>query len=190
MPTLLLAEHDNKTLKDATNKALTAAKAIGGEVHVLVAGSGCKVVAEAAAKLDGVAKVLLADAPAYEHMLAEPTAALSLSRSPALTTPSWQRRRRAEKTSCRASRRCSTSCRFPRSAKSSRRTRSSGRSMPATPSRPCARGGKRVDHCAHRGFPADRRGWLRRRWSRLPPRPIPAFQASSARNSPSRNARN
>jgi electron transfer flavoprotein alpha subunit len=76
MPTLLLAEHDNKALKDATAKALTAAKALGGEVHVLVAGSGCKAVADAAAKLDGVTKVLLADAPAYEHMLAEPTAAL------------------------------------------------------------------------------------------------------------------
>jgi electron transfer flavoprotein alpha subunit len=79
MSTLLLAEHDNKTLKDATNKALTAAKAIGAEVHVLVAGSGCKAVADAAAKLDGVAKVLLADAPLYDHMLAEPTAALIVS---------------------------------------------------------------------------------------------------------------
>ena len=79
MPTLLLAEHDNKTLKDATSKALTAAKAIGAEVHVLVAGSGCKVVADAAAKLDGVAKVLLADAPLYDHMLAEPIAALIVS---------------------------------------------------------------------------------------------------------------
>ena len=58
MPTLLLAEHDNATLKDATNKALTAAKALGAEVHVLVAGHNCKAVAEAAAKLDGVAKVL------------------------------------------------------------------------------------------------------------------------------------
>jgi electron transfer flavoprotein alpha subunit len=76
MPTLLLAEHDNASLKDATNKALTAAKAIGGEVHILVAGHNCKAVAEAAAKLDGVAKVLLADAAPYEHMLAEPTAAL------------------------------------------------------------------------------------------------------------------
>jgi electron transfer flavoprotein alpha subunit len=76
MPTLLLAEHDNATLKDATNKALTAAKALGAEVHILVAGQNCKAVAEAAAKLDGVAKVLLADAPAYAHMLAEPTAAL------------------------------------------------------------------------------------------------------------------
>ena len=76
MPTLLLAEHDNASLKDATNKALTAAKALGADVHILVAGHNCKVVAEAAAKLDGVAKVLLADAAAYEHQLAEPTAAL------------------------------------------------------------------------------------------------------------------
>ena len=76
MRTLLLAEHDNKSLKDATSKALTAAKAIGADVHILVAGHNCKPVADTAAKLDGVKKVLLADAPAYEHMLAEPTAAL------------------------------------------------------------------------------------------------------------------
>jgi electron transfer flavoprotein alpha subunit len=76
MPTLLLAEHDNASLKDATNKALTAAKAMGGEVHILVAGHNCKAIADAAAKLDGVTKVLLADAAPYEHMLAEPTAAL------------------------------------------------------------------------------------------------------------------
>ena len=76
MTTLLLAEHDNKTLKDATPKALTAAKALGQPVHVLVAGKNCRAVAEAAAKLDGVTKVLLADGPAYEHMLAEPVAAL------------------------------------------------------------------------------------------------------------------
>jgi electron transfer flavoprotein alpha subunit len=79
MATLLLAEHDNKSLKDATNKALTAAKQMGGDVHVLVAGAGAKPVADAAAKLDGVAKVLLADAPAYEHALAEPLAALIVS---------------------------------------------------------------------------------------------------------------
>ncbi|MGE3709119.1 MAG: electron transfer flavoprotein subunit alpha/FixB family protein, partial [Hyphomicrobiaceae bacterium] len=79
MPTLLLAEHDNKSLKDATHKALTAAKAIGQPVHVLVAGSGCKAVADAAAKLSGVEKVALADAPAYEHMAAEPLAALIVS---------------------------------------------------------------------------------------------------------------
>src|SRR5713101_3605461 len=76
MTTLLLAEHDNKVLKDATPKALTAAKALGQPVHVLVAGKNCRAVAEAAAKLDGVNKVLLADGAGYEHMLAEPVAAL------------------------------------------------------------------------------------------------------------------
>src|ERR1041384_4438743 len=79
MTTLLLAEHDNKSLKDSTNKAITAVKALGGDVHVLVAGLGCKAVADAAAKLDGVKKVLLADAAAYEHTLAEPLAALIVS---------------------------------------------------------------------------------------------------------------
>ena len=63
----MIAEHDNKALKDATSKALTAAKAIRRDVHLLVAGQDCKPVADAAAKLDGVKKVLLADAPAYEH---------------------------------------------------------------------------------------------------------------------------
>jgi electron transfer flavoprotein alpha subunit len=79
MTALLLAEHDNKVLKDATAKAVTAAKALGGDVHVLVAGKDCRAVADSAAKLAGVAKVLLADAPAYEHMLAEPLAALIVS---------------------------------------------------------------------------------------------------------------
>jgi len=86
MPTLLLAEHDNARLKDATAKALTAAKALGAEVHILVAGQNCKAVAEAAAKLDGVAKVLLADAPSYAHMLAEPTAALIVALAPPYET--------------------------------------------------------------------------------------------------------
>jgi electron transfer flavoprotein alpha subunit len=79
MTTLLVAEHDNKSLKDSTNKALTAAKALGADVHVLVAGQGARAVAEAAAKLDGVKKVLLADGEAYAHMLAEPLAALVVS---------------------------------------------------------------------------------------------------------------
>jgi electron transfer flavoprotein alpha subunit len=79
MTTLLLAEHDNKTQKDATSKALTAAKALGGDVHVLVAGKDCKAAADAAAKLGGVAKVLMADAALYEHQLAEPLAALIAS---------------------------------------------------------------------------------------------------------------
>jgi electron transfer flavoprotein alpha subunit len=83
MTTLLVAEHDNKSLKDSTNKALTAAKQLGGDVHVLVAGANCKAVADAAAKLDGVKKVLLADAAPYEHMLAEPLAALVVALAPA-----------------------------------------------------------------------------------------------------------
>jgi electron transfer flavoprotein alpha subunit len=79
MPILLVAEHDNKTLKDSTHKAVTAAHGLGSEIHVLVAGQGCRPVAEAAAKVSGVAKVLLAEAAAYEHMLAEPMAALIVS---------------------------------------------------------------------------------------------------------------
>jgi electron transfer flavoprotein alpha subunit len=79
MTTLLVAEHDNKSLKDSTNKALTAAKALGGDVHILVAGKDAKAVADAAAKLDGVKKVLLADGAVYEHALAEPLAALIVS---------------------------------------------------------------------------------------------------------------
>jgi electron transfer flavoprotein alpha subunit len=79
MAALLIAEHDNASLKDVTAKALTAALALGGPVHVLVAGSGAQAAAEAAAKLEGVGKVLLADAPAYAHALAEPMAALVVS---------------------------------------------------------------------------------------------------------------
>jgi electron transfer flavoprotein alpha subunit len=79
MPTLLLAEHNNTQLKDATHKALSAAKALGAPVHVLVAGADCGPAAQAAAALDGVEKVLVADNPAYEHGLAEPTAALIVS---------------------------------------------------------------------------------------------------------------
>ncbi|HEV2956252.1 MAG TPA: FAD-binding protein [Xanthobacteraceae bacterium] len=79
MATLLLAEHDNKVLREQTAKAVTAAKALGGDVHVLVAGANCRAVAEAAAKIEGVAKVLLAEHASYEHMLAEPVAALIVS---------------------------------------------------------------------------------------------------------------
>ncbi|AXK83021.1 electron transfer flavoprotein subunit alpha/FixB family protein [Pseudolabrys taiwanensis] len=79
MTTLLIAEHDNKSLKDATTKALSAAKALGADVHVLIAGKDAKAAAEAASKLDGVAKVLVAEGDAYEHQLAEPMAALIVS---------------------------------------------------------------------------------------------------------------
>jgi len=76
MTSLVVAEHDNHELKDATNKVVTAAAKLGSDVHVLVAGSGAGAVAEAAAKISGVSKVLHADAPYLEKQLAEPMAAL------------------------------------------------------------------------------------------------------------------
>ena len=79
MTTLLVAEHNNASLSDQTAKALTAAKALGGDVHILVAGKGCKPAAEEAAKLDGAAKVLVAEADELEHQLAEPMSALIVS---------------------------------------------------------------------------------------------------------------
>lgn len=71
MSILVIAEHDNSSLKADTLKAVSAGVAIGGDIHVLVAGSGCQVAAEQAAKITGVAKVLVADNAAYEHQLAE-----------------------------------------------------------------------------------------------------------------------
>jgi len=76
MSVLLVADHNNAALGSATLKAMTAAKALGGDVHVLVAGSGCSAVAEEAAKLEGASKVLLADAPHLANGLAEELAAL------------------------------------------------------------------------------------------------------------------
>jgi electron transfer flavoprotein alpha subunit len=79
MASLVIAEHDNKTLKDATAKTVTAAAQVSAPVHVLVAGSDCGAVGEAASKLAGVEKVLLADDPLYAHMVAETMEALILS---------------------------------------------------------------------------------------------------------------
>ena len=76
MSILVIAEHDNAELKGATLNTIAAAKAIGGDIHVLVAGAGCGAVGEAAAKVDGVNKVLVADNAAYEHQLAENVAKL------------------------------------------------------------------------------------------------------------------
>ncbi len=76
MSVLLVADHDNAALSASNAKAMSAAKALGQDVHVLVAGANCKAVAEAAAKLDGAGKVLLADAPHLGHALAEEMAAL------------------------------------------------------------------------------------------------------------------
>ena len=79
MSTLILAEHDNAELKQASLHAVTAAADLGQDIHVLVAGSNCASVAEAAAKVAGVASVLHADDAAYEHGLAENLAPLMVS---------------------------------------------------------------------------------------------------------------
>jgi len=76
MAILVIAEHDNQSIKAATLNTVAAAAQIGGEVHLLVAGAGCGVVAEAAAKLGSVAKVKIADAAYYEAQTAENVAAL------------------------------------------------------------------------------------------------------------------
>ena len=86
MNTLLIAEHNNANLADATVKAASAAAQMDGELHILVAGEGCAAVADQAAKLDGVAKVLLADDGQYAKQLAEPMAALVVSLADAYAT--------------------------------------------------------------------------------------------------------
>ena len=75
MTALVIAEHDNASIKGATLNTVTAAAACGGEVHVLVAGHNAAAAAQAAAGIAGVTKVLHADAPAFEHGLAEAVAA-------------------------------------------------------------------------------------------------------------------
>jgi electron transfer flavoprotein alpha subunit len=96
MTTLLIAEQEHEVLKDSTNKALTAASQLGGDVHVLVAGGGqgTKAAADSASKLAGVAKVLVAEGEPYAHDLAEPLAALIVSLAPsydAIVAPATSR---------------------------------------------------------------------------------------------------
>ena len=79
MAVLVLAEHNNGEVKEATAKTIAAAQKLGGPIHLLVAGQNAKGAAEAGAKLAGVEKVLLADDARYAHMLAEPVAALIVS---------------------------------------------------------------------------------------------------------------
>ncbi|WP_434456090.1 FAD-binding protein [Stutzerimonas urumqiensis] len=76
MATLVIAEHNNAVLGAATLNTVAAAKAIGGDIHVLVAGAGCAAVGEAAAQIEGVSKVLVADDAAYANQLPENVAPL------------------------------------------------------------------------------------------------------------------
>jgi electron transfer flavoprotein alpha subunit len=79
MAILIIAEHDHASLSDQTAKAVSAATQIGSDIHVLVAGKDAKAAADAAAKLDGVSKVLHAEGDEYANRLAEPLAALVVS---------------------------------------------------------------------------------------------------------------
>jgi electron transfer flavoprotein alpha subunit len=91
MTCLVFADHDNTALRDATARAVDAAVKLDADVHVLVAGTGCRPAADAAARLAGVRKVLIADAPIYDHLLAEAVAPLVASLAPsygALLAPS------------------------------------------------------------------------------------------------------
>jgi electron transfer flavoprotein alpha subunit len=83
MSCLVLADHDNTTLSDATARTVAAALKVDSDVHVLVAGTGCRPAAETAARLAGVRKVLITDAPAYDRLLADAAAALVVSLAPA-----------------------------------------------------------------------------------------------------------
>ena len=85
MTSLVLAEHDGAGLKPATLNAVAAAQAIGGEIHLLVAGASCRGAAEAGAKVKGVAKVLLADDASLAHPLAEDLAPLVVKLAPGYT---------------------------------------------------------------------------------------------------------
>ncbi len=81
MSILVIAEHDNASIKAATLNTVTAGARIGGEIHLLVAGKGCAAVADEAVKIAGVAKVLLADAPQYADQLPENLAALVVAKA-------------------------------------------------------------------------------------------------------------
>ena len=79
MSILVIAEHNNESIKPATLVAVAAAQAIGGDIEILVAGADCAAAAEAAAKIGGVSKVRVADNAAYGHSLAENIADLVVS---------------------------------------------------------------------------------------------------------------
>jgi electron transfer flavoprotein alpha subunit len=82
MSILVIAEHDNKTIKAATLVAVAAAQAVGGDIEILVAGADCSAAADAASKISGVTKVRVADNAAYAHGLAENIADLVVAIGP------------------------------------------------------------------------------------------------------------
>ena len=114
MSTLVIAEHDNSSLKVATLNAVAAAQAMGADIDILVAGADCGGAAEEAAKVGGVGKVLVADNAAYAHQLAENVSLLIAEWVPP-TTISLRRPLQIAKTPCRGLPRCWMSRRSRRS---------------------------------------------------------------------------
>ena len=108
MAILVLAEHTNSALGGATAKAVTAAVAMSKDVHVLVAGHNCQAAADAAAKISGVSKVLVADAPHLANGLGRRSRRTHRAADEPATTALLRRLRPRAKTSCRASQPCST----------------------------------------------------------------------------------
>lgn len=132
MTALVIADHDNATLGAATLNTVTAASQINSDVHILVAGSGCAAVAEQAAKVAGVAKVILVDDGLYANALAENLSGLIVDLAAgydAIVAPATTMVRMF----CPVSRPCSMWRRFPRLPKSSQPTLLSGRFMPGMP---------------------------------------------------------
>ena len=190
MPTLLLAEHDNKSLKDATNKALTAAKALGGEVHVLVAGYGCKAVADAAAKLDGVEQGVAGGRAGLRSHAGRADRGADRRARRALRNHhgGGDHDRKEHHAAGRGAARRDADLRCHQ-GRGAGHLRAADLCRQRHPDRALARC-QESDHRAHGGVPGDRRGRLGSRRSRLPPPPIRAFPASSARSCRSRSGRN
>ena len=140
MTVLVIADHNHATLQAAVLNTIAAAQKIGGDLHVLVAGSNAQAAAQAAAQIPGVAKVLHADAPHLAGLTAENVAATIV---PIVKSGGYSHvlapATGLARTSCRVWPQCSTSDRSPKSSWSRARIRSCGRSTPGACSPPCAR---------------------------------------------------
>jgi electron transfer flavoprotein alpha subunit len=138
MAALVIAEHDNGSLKASTAHTITAAARCSDEIHVLIAGQDCDAAAAAAAQLAGVSKVLVAEGEQFANGLAENVAEQALALA-LLTHTSSRQRLPMAKTFCRALQLVSMWVRFPKSPKSSHRILSSVRFMRVMRLRPCSR---------------------------------------------------
>ena len=167
MTILVIAEHDNASIKAATLNTIAAAQKIGGDIHVLVAGSNAQAAADAAAKIAGVAKVLLADAPQLADGLAENVDGDGAADREGLLAYPRAGDRRTARTSRRVLPRIWTSRRSATSPQWIAPTRSSVRSTRAMPSRPFNRAIRsRSSRCVRRVSIRWRQKAAAHRWRR------------------------